>query len=295
MAANVSCFVELDKSIACGDGYVDRDNLEQCDPGDVEDLRNACRALERPLGIAACDPDDCTLTATIQQCAVCGDGIVDLEAGEECEGNDVGGAVCPSGIGVMRCVDCKLDDSSCFPCGDGDRDEGEECDPNDIDDLSVIRSCEDLPSLGNTGRTYAGGTYSRCRDDCRYSRIGCNFCGNGELDGPVSLDDLGNESLPEWCDGGVFDDAMIREALPKSVCYDDDGLRPIVGCAPGCRGFEERDDVSELCCIKKGEDCPLPGAGISCCFEVDNPGSSGPFCEDIYVSVDDPFPRSVCR
>ncbi|MEM7151870.1 MAG: hypothetical protein AAF799_03465 [Myxococcota bacterium] len=298
VASNVSCFLQLDDDIACGDGYVDVN--EDCDPANSDSLNEPCRNLGRPEGHAACDPTTCRFVSTpvtLADCAVCGDGFIDPQADEECEGNDIGGAVCPSGVGFMQCSDCVLDDSRCAACGNGDRDEGEECDPNDIDDLSVVRNCVDLPPLGNTGRTYAGGSYSRCLEDCRYNREACNFCGNGVLDGAVSLDDRNNESLPEWCDGGVFNDARVLEALPKSVCYDnpEDGLRPIVGCSPGCRGFEERTDIEQLCCRKKGEDCPLPGSGIACCFEVDNPDSPGPYCQDVYVSPDDPMPRSVCR
>ena len=69
----------------------------------------------------------------------CGDGLVQTETGEVCDGEDLGGATCLSlghGGGVLRCgVGCAYAVAACEPaasCGDGAIDDGEVCDGDDL-------------------------------------------------------------------------------------------------------------------------------------------------------------------
>lgn len=270
VGSGTSCLLELDDAIACGDGYRDLYAREECDPGDPATFMNACKDAGFPLGEGACDPQLCTLIDTPEQCAVCGDGVLNIEVGEECEDDveqDLGD--CPSGEGVVACTDCRLDYSSCESCGNGvvEPQLGEECDPNLLD-ITQLRTCKDnLESLSNSG-DYAGGVFLTCRDDCLWSRVGCNYCGNGEINGALPVDFEGNMAPPEVCDGHVFDEDDIREQLGSSVCYEDERLRPHVRCTAGCQEIQPAED-EQLCCLRKEETCPLPGSALRCCFELE--------------------------
>ena len=63
-----ACLLDLDHQIACGDKYVDEAAGEECDPGDPDSFKNACADV-RPAGSGACDPEDCTIIKTVEQCA----------------------------------------------------------------------------------------------------------------------------------------------------------------------------------------------------------------------------------
>ena len=80
----------------CGDGIIDPELGEECDEGSA-----------MPSG-------------TCKECKVpsCGDGRIDPELGETCEPRDPSYPV--DGMGACR--------EDCTYCGDGKRDEGEECD-----------------------------------------------------------------------------------------------------------------------------------------------------------------------
>jgi hypothetical protein len=139
LGATPACLLRLDNEISCGDGYVDRRAGEECDPAVPASFEDACPS---PLGTAACDPDTCTLINDIEQCSVCGDGIVDIDRGEECDGDSLNGNACPGGNGALQCgQDCLLDFSECDACGNGVLDPGEECDYANVGGLATERLC----------------------------------------------------------------------------------------------------------------------------------------------------------
>jgi hypothetical protein len=113
---------------------------------------------------------------------VCGDMVID--AGEDCDGADLGGVDCTTlGFegGELLCAgDCAYDVSNCFGggggvCGDGVWDFDEDCDGADI-----FGSCTDFG--------YPGGELG-CTPECIYDFSGCNDCGNDVID------------MGEVCDG----------------------------------------------------------------------------------------------
>src|SRR5262245_6329045 len=129
----------------------------------------------------------------------CGDGRLEPEKHESCDGQDLGGATCqgvPGFVGgTISCSTmCQLDTLGCVPihqakCGNGVRDAGEDCDGTAPD-----VTCE---ALG-----YVGGTVS-CTADCRLDLRGCLIrppatCGNGRRDPGESCDgdDLGGAICP---------------------------------------------------------------------------------------------------
>jgi hypothetical protein len=97
-------------------------------------------------------------------CPVCGDDVID--AGEECDGDDLGNNGCTSfGYfgGTLSCAsDCTFDLTACSNCGNQvvDFEDGEVCDGNDLGGAT----CE---SIG-----YSGGTLG-CDADCVYDDTDC--------------------------------------------------------------------------------------------------------------------------
>ena len=188
---------------------------------------------------------------------------------------------------MMRCGDdCTLDDSLCGTCGNGEveLELGEECDPNKPGDVALVRNCEDLQPLTDNG-DYAGGAYRECGDDCLYSRVACNYCGNLELDGALAVDLEGHSSPPEVCDGYVFDEAYIQQRLSKSICYqgengEEGDLRPVVTCDSSCTDIHPAD-TEQVCCVKRDRPCPLPESGRKCCYELErSPSITDAVCQD---------------
>ncbi len=108
----------------------------------------------------------------------CGNGV--LEAGETCDGSELGGEDCVSlgwFLGSIACAaDCTYDVSGCVgggpECGNWVVDWGEQCDTSDLGDAT----CE---SLGMTAGTLA------CKPDCTFDRSACGpptSCGDGVAD-----------------------------------------------------------------------------------------------------------------
>lgn len=146
------------------------------------------------------DPSTTTDTAESSEsdtdAGVCGDGI--KQAGEECDGNDVGSLTCLDfghDEGTLICSeDCTLYTNACSTCGDGQLAATEACDGSNFGGLT----CADLG--------YSGGTLS-CAADCSQVFEGnCQVaptCGNGVLDGGETCD--GNNLGGQTCIGLGFD------------------------------------------------------------------------------------------
>jgi cysteine-rich repeat protein len=250
----------------CGDGILDPG--EQCDASVPPGI--TCESLQYAGGTIGCTAD-CHLDLShclVNLPAVCGNGRRD--PGETCDGDDLGGAVCPHG-GTLRCQpSClALDTSACLTCGDGRRDPGEACDGADLGGAT----CQ---SLGDAGGPLA------CDARCRFDRTGCWRCGNGRVDPGEECDDANTVSgdgcsatCTSECGDGVVergeecDDAnrtdgdgcsssCVREHTygggggePNDSCSLDWGVEgsaagALLGCDDGsapCR----RDDVTGDC------------------------------------------------
>jgi len=103
----------------------------------------------------------------------CGNGMID--AGEECDGNDLGREDCLSlgyDEGSLSCTgSCTLDTAACitWACGNDVKERTEECDGTDLDG----QSCTD--------HSFYAGTLG-CDAECAYDTTGCHNCGNGTID-----------------------------------------------------------------------------------------------------------------
>ena len=64
-----ACTLPLTVEIACGDGFVDEDAGEECDPVVRESYIDACALTSRPDGEARCDEELCIIIDDNEQCA----------------------------------------------------------------------------------------------------------------------------------------------------------------------------------------------------------------------------------
>lgn len=150
----------------CGNDLIE--GTEQCDGNQLGG--NSCTTLLGGFtgGALACtdacqyDTSGCT---TAQP--VCGDGVID--AGEDCDGSQLGGQACADvgnfTGGTLACAgDCAWDVSACevpLNCGDDIIDAGEDCDGTNL----ASQTCADV---GN----YNSGTLA-CAGDCTWDESAC--------------------------------------------------------------------------------------------------------------------------
>ncbi|MCA9706884.1 MAG: hypothetical protein KDK70_13610 [Myxococcales bacterium] len=211
-----ACLLELDHEVACGDGYVDVEAGEECDPGDAESHRSGCGGAP-----GVCNPTTCEL-----EC--CGDRVVNGE--EECDGPSLG-----------------LASPEDEPAGRDD------CQQHTVPGTSV---------------PYASGSVG-CTSECRFDWSSCSLCGNGQVDPQFVYPD-GTVLPAEICDGDLF-----RLEDLSSVCGPLCGQpsSEVVGCnvrCNGCRLLTVDEPIG--CCTPKG----APDDGVlSCCCLLDPRG-----CED---------------
>ncbi len=178
------CTFDLGGCTQCGDGV--RDPEEECDTADLGGQDCASLTGGAMTGMLDCTAECRLDTSGCLAPASCGDGVVDTGAGsgEQCDGNDLGGATCQGlhpelyGGGVLVCSpSCLYDTSGCTPvehCGNGQAEPGlgEQCDGADLDGQTCV------------GLGYPGGQLG-CTAQCGFDTSACDApvtCGNGVRD-----------------------------------------------------------------------------------------------------------------
>jgi hypothetical protein len=220
--------VQITAAPFCGNGMVDPNQGEQCDPPDDS------------LCVGTCLPD-CTCPFEI-----CGDDVVN-QPSEECDG---------AATGTLCDGNCKSD-CTCPSCGDGEVNlPGEECDPPD-DSLCVgtclpdctcpFEICGDdvvnQPSEECDGAATGTPCDGNCKSDCT-----CPSCGDGEVN------QLGEECDPpddSLCVGACLPDCTC----PFEICGDDIVNQPSEECDGAATGTPCDGECLSDCT------CPQPICG----------------------------------
>jgi formylglycine-generating enzyme required for sulfatase activity len=137
--------------------------------------------------IRAEHPREYRCYAAAGEALTCGNGAID--PGEQCDGDQLGGATCESlgyNAGPLRCGDdCQFDRSGCGGyCGDGMKNGDEECDGEDLADATCA------------SRGFHPGVLA-CGPDCKLDVSHCGgHCGDGQVNGDEVCDgfDFGGET-----------------------------------------------------------------------------------------------------
>jgi hypothetical protein len=244
--ANCQLLLEEEECSTCGDNNAT--GFESCDGIDLRS--QVCPSLE---GLLKCN-DTCD-DFDLSSCEPCGDGVLQSQAGEECDFR-------------RKCMT------------DGDCDPGQSCGVQSGtctiagNDILPVVSCEDLDPLATDlpmNKPYGSGgvTQDDCTTQCLYDRTSCNFCGDGIRDGEYN--DLGPGGTlvnrpAEICDGADADPEALSEVC-KGACSDNQNTTFEFGCDASCNdsctGFDlpdefpgEPDPVEDLgCCLAEGSSC----------------------------------------
>lgn len=210
-----ACSDDDGQPAVCGNGQIEGD--EVCDQTNLNGLSCATVPGDFTGGTLACSS---TCTFDTSQCTtgqeVCGNN--DLEAGEDCDGSDLGTATCETAGnfvgGTLGCTSsCSFDTSLCIVgagCGNGVLDAGEDCDGTNLGE----ETCTSIE--GN----YSGGTLA-CANDCTFDVTDCvpSTCGNGTLDTGEDCD--GNLLGGNDCDDvGLFEAGVGTLACASSCSFD---------------------------------------------------------------------------
>ncbi len=168
MICRDDCTIDLSPcALSCGDGVISTNHGEDCE-GDNLNGRT-CASQGFGAGTLACNAA-CTFDVSGCQVASCGNGQLQSELGEDCDGTELGEATCESagfpGGGTLACdFDCSFDTSGCRldPCGNGvlQPELGEDCDGAELGGATCA----------SRGR-FGGGTLG-CTSDCAFDTGAC--------------------------------------------------------------------------------------------------------------------------
>ena len=213
--------------------------------GDSGDDRSVC-------GNGWCEPWDEDAVSCPVDCG-CGNGV--LNAGEQCDGSQLGSASCEElgyAGGTLGCrSNCFFDVSACQDagrCGDGVQAPGEACDDgNNVSGDGCSADCMSDETCGNGVLDVASG--EQCDDGNQMDGDGCQSdcavptCGDGVLDSGEACDD-GNQ---------VDGDGCSAACVLETECGDG-----VVDTGEACdEGAQNSDVVPDAC----RSDCSRPRCG----------------------------------
>lgn len=299
--ALAGCPAEIKTIESCGDGLVDPG--EQCDgadttAGNCEDL-----GYYQQLGDLVCR-SDCTLDTSVCL-SRCGDDVIQVAFGEQCEGGDLAAETCQTlglGSGNLACNDsCHFDTSACendIECGDGviigrfEDCEGEDlagqtcaslgyyggqlaCDPYTC--AFELAGCE---NFGRCGDNAVQATYA---EDCDGSELGGATCESlGYYGGTLTCDVSCRFLLTDCAAHGSCGDGEVQTdhgevcedgLLGGATCESRGWYGGELACGAGCTALDEADCAAVGRC---GDHAVQPGFGETC----DGPALGGATCRD---------------
>ncbi len=231
------CRFDTNECQACGNRHAEGD--EACDGPDVR--KQTCRDLGIETDATPGCTNDCELDPTPCDRAVedgCPDG--DLDPGEDCDGAALRLSSCKDlgpqfDRGRLGCdlLTCRYDTSGCLRvaeqdgCGDGNLDDGEQCDGATLRQTD----CKTYDSS-----TFLSGSLD-CLESCAYDTSGCQrepegICGNGRIE------------PGEECDGAAVSEAdceAVDPSLEGPLVCSSDCTYDLSRCA-GCGNAVLDDD-----------------------------------------------------
>ncbi len=247
----------------CGDGVLQRANLEECDNGTTNNtgaygkcqvnckLGPRCGDSSIQGGNGETCDDGANNGSPSSSCDTlchkkCGNGTPDT--GEEC---DTGSGASGNGSATSNC------DVSCqFKCGNGKADPGEACDDgkNDGNYGGCNSNCTLAPNCGDStvqnppegcdnGAANMSNAYgpSSCTDQC----LPGGLCGDGVINGPEKCDDGKNTGLPGSCTGDC------SAYVPSMLCGDGK-LQAPEKCDDGVNNGTAGSSCDKQCRLKCG-------------------------------------------
>lgn len=196
----------------------------------------------------------------------CGNGT--LDAGEECDGSNLGGATCSSeGFfgGTLSCnSNCTLNTSQCTNCGNNVINAGELCDGTALGGATC------------TSQGCGGGALG-CNATCSgYDKSLCTGCPPCDNDGVCDAGEDCNGCASD-CPGGTTSGAVCGNGICEAGNGED-----CVSCPSDCNGVQGGKPSGRYCCGDGGGSNPIPctdsrcTAGGKSCTTV--PSSPGSYC-----------------
>jgi len=260
----------------CGNGVVDAG--EQCDGANLNE--QTCETQGFDGGTLSCtaicqfDTTGCTRIEPD-----CGNGVVD--AGEQCDGANLNEQTCETqGFdgGTLSCTAiCQFDTTGCTKigpdCGNGEIDEGEQCDGTNLNE----QTCET--------QGFDGGTLS-CTAACQFDTTGCTKigpdCGNGEIDEGEQCD--GTNLNSQSCETQGFDGGTL--SCTEDCQFDTTGCTTITKVGVGEPCTRDIECESDLCLTEV-----LHGFPSGYCVAPCNEDAS---CDDANAICVDVGPQHLC-
>jgi hypothetical protein len=196
----------------------------------------------------------------------CGNG--QLDAGEECDGGNLGGATCSSeGFfgGTLSCnSNCTLNTSQCTNCGNNVINAGEVCDGTALGGATC------------TSQGCGGGALG-CNATCSgYDKSLCTGCPPCNNNGTCDLGEDCNGCASD-CPGGTTSGAVCGNGICEAGNGED-----CASCPSDCNGVQGGKPSGRYCCGDGGGSNPIPctdsrcTAGGKSCTTV--PSSPGSYC-----------------
>lgn len=233
----------------CGDGVINGSG-EECDGSSFNNKTCTSLGLGYTSGILTCNSNclfnkSACVTAPIVVEPVCGNKI--KEAGEACDGTDLGSTTCLTqgfASGTLTCnTNCTINTTACVSatpptttCNNNNiRESGEQCDGKDLNNYT----CWELGYTG--GGTLTCGT--NCRVDTSLCKRGAPKCGDGTIDPGEDCDGTAwAQNGGNQCSSYGFDHGTVYCAnnckFSFSECSNDTAPR----CGDGKKNANEECD-----------------------------------------------------